>query len=141
MKDDNYSQPRCKAIFRTLSECQSAWNSRLRDYVFDKLSKSNRLTVAILGAPPSRRQVDEEKVSPRNTPARRQRSQVGAAGPISGCFPANLSAGIRRGFVCQRHNPARLPQTLFEKPVLRAPNAPNAAMRRAGLVTSVRLIR
>jgi hypothetical protein len=33
---------------------------------------------------------------------------------------------------------SRLPQTLFEKPVL---HAPNAAMRRASLVTSVRLTR
>jgi hypothetical protein len=33
-----------------------------RDYVFDKQSKSHRLTVALLGAPPSRRRVDGERL-------------------------------------------------------------------------------
>ena len=35
-----------------------------RDYVFDKQSKSHHLTVAILGAPPSRRRVDGECFRP-----------------------------------------------------------------------------
>jgi hypothetical protein len=44
-----------------------------RDYVFYKQSKSNRLTVPILGAPPSRRRVDDEmlrrKTRRRDRPA------------------------------------------------------------------------
>jgi hypothetical protein len=40
-----------------------------------------------------------------NTPARRQRSQVGAADPISGGFSTSFLADIKRVFVFQRHDP------------------------------------
>jgi hypothetical protein len=55
---------------------------KLRDHVFDQQSKSHCLTIAILGTLPPRRRVDGEG-SLRNTPARCQRSQVGANDPFS----------------------------------------------------------
>jgi hypothetical protein len=51
-----------------------------RDYIFDKQSKSHRLTVAILGALPSRRRVDEEIL--RCETRRRDASAPGLALPI-----------------------------------------------------------